>query len=54
MSRQRVYQLKNQALGLCIICPTYAVNKTHCARHRDAKNILAVEARKKLKVAKGL
>jgi hypothetical protein len=33
VSRQRFYQLKHKALGLCQLCPMPAVTSTHCQRH---------------------
>ena len=47
MSTQRTYQIRHQALGLCVICPRKAVNSTLCEKHRAAVRERAAAARKK-------
>jgi hypothetical protein len=33
ISKQRRYQLRHEALGLCILCSRKAVSARHCRRH---------------------
>lgn len=35
VSRARIYQLRHQRDGLCILCPLPATNKFHCAFHAE-------------------
>jgi hypothetical protein len=34
MTRQRMYQLRHRAMGLCVNCAEPAVNADHCEKHR--------------------
>ena len=43
LSRQRRWQIKKRAAGLCIICGKKAVNDWYCQRHKIAQNILSRE-----------
>ena len=43
LSRQRRWQIKKRAAGLCIICGKKAVNDWYCQRHKLAQNILIRE-----------
>ena len=43
LSRQRRWQIKKQAAGLCIICGNKAVNNFYCQRHKLAQNIRSRE-----------
>ncbi len=39
ISRQRRYQMRHYAKGLCLLCPKKAVNATHCETHRRSVNV---------------
>lgn len=45
VSRQRRWQLRRIAAGLCAICSEPAVNATYCDRHRLLRNRLQNERR---------
>ena len=36
VSRQRAYQLRHEALGLCLLCSKPVVTKAHCLKHAIA------------------
>jgi len=38
ISRQRAWQMRKRAAGLCIICGKPRVSATHCEAHRVAYN----------------
>jgi len=38
ISRQRAWQMRKRAAGLCIICGKPRVSATHCEAHRVAFN----------------
>lgn len=38
ISKQRIYQLKKKALGLCVQCGKVAVTKNHCVECRGKAN----------------
>ena len=38
ISRQRAYQLRHKALGLCARCGEKAINANFCQTHLDAVN----------------
>lgn len=37
VSRQRAYQIRHRAAGLCSLCPRKAVPSSFCRRHRPAR-----------------